>query len=102
MPKTGADGFSYQKFNRRAQDWAIVGAVAVRVAATTRVGLVNMGATPLRARAWRRRSPAARRRPTAAEAAAEDTEASSDVNAAVEYREHLARVLTRRALEAIS
>ena len=47
VPKTGADGFSYQKFNRRAQDWAIVGAVAVRAAGTTRVGLVNMGATPV-------------------------------------------------------
>ena len=42
-PKTGADGFAYQKFNRRAQDWAIVGALAVRVDGATRVALVNMG-----------------------------------------------------------
>ncbi|HEV2310071.1 MAG TPA: FAD binding domain-containing protein, partial [Acidimicrobiia bacterium] len=50
VPKTGASGFNYQKFNRRAQDWATVGAVAVRNGAT-RVALVNMGSTPLRAAA---------------------------------------------------
>ena len=47
-PRPAPNGFSYQKFNRRAQDWAIVGAVAVRADGATRVGLVNMGATPLR------------------------------------------------------
>ena len=55
-----------------------------------------------RARRSRPRSPAVRRRRTAAEAAADGTEPSRDLNATVEYREHLARVLTRRALEAIS
>ena len=102
VPKTGADGFSYQKFNRRAQDWAIVGAVAVRADGVSRVGLVNMGSTPLRARAVEAALAAGASPAAAAEHAADDTEASSDVNATVEYREHLARVLTRRALEQIS
>jgi carbon-monoxide dehydrogenase medium subunit len=102
VPKTGADGFSYQKFNRRAQDWAIVGAVALRAAGTTRVGLVNMGATPLRARAVEAALAGGAAPADAAAVAAEGTEASADVNASTEYREHLARVLTRRALETIS
>ena len=49
--RRGANGFAYQKFNRRAQDWAIVGAVAARVNGGTHVALVNMGSTPLRATA---------------------------------------------------
>jgi carbon-monoxide dehydrogenase medium subunit len=102
VPKTGANGFSYQKFNRRAQDWAIVGAVAVHAEGTTRVGLVNMGATPLRARGVEAALAGGAGPADAAEAAAVDTEASGDGNASVEYREHLARVLTRRALEAIT
>ena len=49
VPKSGANGFAYEKFNRRAQDWAIVGAVAARMNGDTHVALVNMGSTPLRA-----------------------------------------------------
>src|SRR6202011_4154673 len=48
LPKMAGSGWSYQKFNRRAQDWAIVGC-AVVTGARTGVALVNMGATPLRA-----------------------------------------------------
>ena len=47
MPKAGGAGWSFQKFNRRAQDWAIVGVACVRNG-TTGIGLVNMGSTPLR------------------------------------------------------
>ena len=47
VPKIGATGFAYEKFNRRAQDWATVGAVAVRTNGATHVALVNMGSTPL-------------------------------------------------------
>jgi carbon-monoxide dehydrogenase medium subunit len=101
VPKTGANGFSYQKFNRRAQDWAIVGAVAVRAAGSTRVALVNMGSTPLRASATERALASGASATDAAQEAAEGTEPSADVNATPEYRRHLARVLTRRALEAI-
>jgi carbon-monoxide dehydrogenase medium subunit len=99
VPKTGADGFSYQKFNRRAQDWAIVGALAVRNA-STRVALVNMGARPLRATAVEDALASGASVADAAALAAEGTEPPSDLNGGPEYREHLARVLVRRALEA--
>jgi carbon-monoxide dehydrogenase medium subunit len=102
VPKTGANGFAYEKFNRRAQDWAIVGSLAVRAGGTTRVSLVNMGPTPLRAAGVEAALAAGASAADAAAAAAEGTEASGDINATVEYREHLARVLTRRALEAVS
>ena len=99
VPKTGPSGFSYQKFNRRAQDWAIVGALVVRNG-TTRVALVNMGNTPLRARGVEAALANGASAADAAEHAAEGTEAPGDINATPSYREHLARVLVRRALEA--
>lgn len=98
VPKV-AGGWDYQKFNRRAQDWAIVGALAVRNG-STRVALVNMGSTPLRATAVEVALAGGASAAEAAELAAEGTEAPSDLNGSVEYREHLARVLVRRALEA--
>jgi carbon-monoxide dehydrogenase medium subunit len=100
VPKTGRNGYSYQKFNRRAQDWAIVGALAVRANGTTRVGLVNMGSTPLRATAVEQALAGGASPGDAAEQADAGTEPSADLNASVEYRRHLARVLVRRALEA--
>jgi carbon-monoxide dehydrogenase medium subunit len=99
VPKTGASGFSYQKFNRRAQDWAIVGAVAVRNGAT-RVALVNMGTTPVRAHGVEDALASGSSIADAAERAVEGTEPPTDLNGGPEYREHLARVLVRRALEA--
>jgi aerobic carbon-monoxide dehydrogenase medium subunit len=99
VPKTGASGFSYQKFNRRAQDWAIVGAVAVHNGAT-RVALVNMGGTPVRATGVEQALAGGASAAEAAEHAAEGTEPPADLNATPEFREHLARVLVRRALEA--
>jgi carbon-monoxide dehydrogenase medium subunit len=99
--KSGGDGFNYQKFNRRAQDWAIVGAVAARVNGGTHVALVNMGATPLRATAVETALGQGADAATAAREAAVGTEPPSDLNASPEYREHLAQVLVRRALEAI-
>jgi carbon-monoxide dehydrogenase medium subunit len=100
VPKSGAGGHAYEKFQRRAQDWAIVGAVAARVDGATRVALVNMGPTPLRARAVEDALAQGAPVADAAAHAAEGTDPSEDLNASVEYREHLARVLTRRALEA--
>lgn len=100
VPACPDAGWSFQKFNRRAQDWAIVGVAAVVGDAVTGVGLVNMGSTPLYAAgvvdALGQGADAA----AAAERATEGTEPQADNNASVEYREHLARVLTRRALEA--
>jgi aerobic carbon-monoxide dehydrogenase medium subunit len=99
IPKVGAQaGFSFQKFNRRAQDWAIVGVSAQRVNGGAQVALVNMGSTPLRATAVEQALAQGASAADAAEAAPEGTEPPSDLNASVEYRQHLARVLVRRAL----
>src|SRR5690606_17850544 len=102
VPKTGPDGFAYEKFNRRAQDWAIVGSLAVRTEGGTRIALVNMAPIPLRARAVEAALASGASIADAAAVAADGTEPSADINASVEYREHLARVLTRRALEAVA
>jgi aerobic carbon-monoxide dehydrogenase medium subunit len=91
-------GWSFQKFNRRAQDWAIVGVAAVANGAT-RVALVNMGPTPVRAIATEQALAGGASIADAAAQAAEGTEPSADLNASVEYRRHLATVLVRRALE---
>ena len=100
VPKAGAVGFSFQKFNRRAQDYAIVGAVAAKVDGAMRIALVNMGSTPLRATAVEEALGAGAPIAEAAQHAPDGTEPPADLNASVEFREHLARVLVRRALEA--
>ena len=100
VPKAPGAGWNYQKFNRRAQDWAIVGVAAVQVNGSTNVSLVNMGSTPVRAAAVEAALAGGSSAAEAAEAAADGTDAPTDLNASPEYREHLARVLTRRALEA--
>jgi len=95
VPRRPGVPWGYQKFVRRSNDWAIVGVAAV----ADRIALANMGSTPLRATAAeaalaRGASPA-----EAAELAAEGTSPGEDMHADREYRRHLARVLTRRALE---
>ncbi len=100
VPKITGAGANYQKFNRRAQDWAIVGVAAWKQNGNHGVALVNMGSTPVRATAV---EAALASGATAAEAsmhASDDTDPPADLNASVEFRQHLARVLTRRALEA--
>lgn len=99
IPKLNAEGWSFQKFNRRAQDWAIVGVAAVRANGSTGVALVNMGSTPLLATGVVDAVKSGATAEQASERATENTEAQSDINASVAYREHLARVLVRRALE---
>ena len=101
VPKTGPNGFAFEKFNRRAQDFAIVGVVAARTNGATHVGLINMASTPIRATAVERALAQGASPADAAAHAADATEPTSDLNASVEYREHLARVLVRRALEAL-
>jgi carbon-monoxide dehydrogenase medium subunit len=87
--------WSFQKFNKRAIDFAIVG-VAVQ---GTSVALVNMGSTPLRAAAVESALASGASPADAAAHAADGTNAGSDIHASKAYREHLARVLVRRALE---
>ncbi|NEK85883.1 xanthine dehydrogenase family protein subunit M [Blastococcus saxobsidens] len=110
VPKlAGSWGMRYEKFNRVAQAWSIVAVAAVvrrengRIA-EARVGLTNMGPTPLRARqveeALAGAEATAEAVAAAAERAAEGTEPSSDLNAQADYRQHLATVLTRRAVTA--
>ena len=98
VPKVAGAGWSYQKFQRRAQDWAIVGVAAVRNG-TTGISLVNMGAVPLRASAVEQALAGGASAADAAAVADEGTEPPVDLNATEEYRRHLARVLVRRALE---
>jgi carbon-monoxide dehydrogenase medium subunit len=99
VPKLAGVGWSFQKFNRRAQDWATVGVAAVHGNGTHGVGLVNMGSTPLRAAAVESALASGASPADAAAVADEGTEPTDDLNASAEYRRHLARVLVRRALE---
>ena len=98
VPKVTGAGWSFQKFNRRAQDWAIVGVAAV-LGATPGVALVNMGSTPIRAGAVEAALARGAGPADAAEHAADEAEPPSDTNASSEYRRALATVLVRRALE---
>jgi carbon-monoxide dehydrogenase medium subunit len=96
--KTNGAGWAFEKFNRRAQDWAIVGVAAV-TGDDPGVALVNMDSVPIRARAVEQRLRDGASPSDAAEVADEGTDPPSDLNASPEFRRHLARVLTRRALE---
>ncbi len=96
--QTGA----YVKFNRRAQDWATVAVAAVHSNGDTRVAFTNMAPITMRAKGVEEALAGGADAATASERAAEGTSPPSDHNASGEFREHLARVLTRRALEEAS
>jgi carbon-monoxide dehydrogenase medium subunit len=100
VPKVGDAGWSFQKFNRRAQDWAIVGVACVHQPAGlgTRVGLVNMDSKPVRAGATEQAVASGARAADAAALAADQLEPPDDLNASRGFRRHLAEVLVRRAL----
>jgi carbon-monoxide dehydrogenase medium subunit len=112
LPLMEGYGYGYQKFNRRQEDWAMVAVCAlVRKGADgsaedVRIGLTHMASTPLRAtaaeNALRGQALNADTIAAAAEQAAEGTEPPADLNASADYKRHLARVLTKRALEAAS
>ena len=89
----------YLKFRRRLYDWAIVGAAVQKLDSGWRVGLTHVGPTAVRAAAVEARLLAGATFQEAAGAAAEELDPPSDVRASADYRRHLARVLTRRALE---
>lgn len=107
MPALDGWGYGYQKFNRRAEDWAMVAVCALvhareSVCEDVRVGLTHMASVPLRATAV---EEALRGRPLGVEAiadaaqhAAEGTDPPGDLNATPDYKRHLARVLCQRAL----
>ena len=113
IPKHTGWGAHYEKFVRVAHQWPIV-AVAATVKADgsgsgatiseARVGLTNMGSTPLRARGVEEALAGATTSEdgvrAAAEKAADGTHPPSDLNGSAEYRKHLAKVLTRRAVSA--
>jgi carbon-monoxide dehydrogenase medium subunit len=108
IPKLGAGwGYWYEKFHRTAQSWATVGVAALArrdngTVAEARVGLTNMGTVPVRAAATEQAASGAEAsRAALNEAAAhadEGTEPPGDLHGARDYRRHLARVLTGRAL----
>jgi carbon-monoxide dehydrogenase medium subunit len=101
VPAVPGVGWAFEKFNRRAQDWAIVGVTAVMTNGSggPGVGLVNMGSQPLRAAGVEDALRSGASPGDAAARADEGTEPPDDLNASPEFRRHLARVLVRRALE---
>ena len=109
MPALEGFGWGYEKFTRRAEDWAMVGVCALvksngGTCEDVRVGLTHMGLTPLRAsateEALRGQSLSPEAIANAADQVAEGLNPPGDLNASPEYKKHLARVLTRRALTA--
>jgi carbon-monoxide dehydrogenase medium subunit len=112
VPKLGPGwGYRYEKFHRTAQAWAIVGVAAVARradghVAEARLGLANMGAVPVRARAVEAAAAGSEASRdalrSAAERADEGTQPPADLHGAPDYRRHLARVLTARALAVAS
>jgi carbon-monoxide dehydrogenase medium subunit len=112
VPKLGPGwGYRYEKFHRTAQAWAIVGVAALArrtngQVAEARIGMANMGSTPVRARAAEAAAAGAEASRDALRSAAqhadEGTNPPADLHGAADYRRHLARVLTARALAVAS
>jgi carbon-monoxide dehydrogenase medium subunit len=110
IPKLGPGwGYRYEKFHRTAQSWATVGVAALArrdngSVAEVRIGLTNMGSVPVRATAAESAAAGVPAEPgalrAAAASAADGTEPPADLHGAPDYRRHLARVLTGRALAA--
>ena len=97
VPKS-TGGWSYIKFHRRAQDWALVGVAAV-MNGGAHVALTNMADTPLRAAGVEEALAGGADPATAAARADEGAAPPSDAFGSAEYRRELAKVLVRRALE---
>jgi len=89
----------YIKFRRRLFDWAIVGAGAQKMNGGWRIGLTNVGPTPVRAKAVEDALAKGAKPEEAAQHASDGLNPSGDLRASSEYKKHLARVLTKRAIE---
>ena len=89
----------YIKFRRRLFDWAIVGAGAQKLNGGWRIGLTNCGPTPVRCRTVEDALASGSSPEEAAEHASDGLSPSSDLRASAEYKLHLARVLTKRAIQ---
>jgi carbon-monoxide dehydrogenase medium subunit len=89
----------YIKFRRRLFDWAIVGAAAQKMNGGWRIGLTNVGPTPVRAKAVEEALQKGAKPEEAAEHASDGLNPSGDLRASPEYKKHLARVLTKRAIQ---
>jgi len=99
VPRTGDAGWAYEKFTRRENDWPIVSAAVAHLpGGGVGVALANMGGVVLKATAVEAALAEGKSIEEAAALAAEGTSPSSDMHADAEYRSHLARLLTRRAL----
>ncbi len=106
---TDRAGSVYLKLHHPASGYAMVGVAAcIRLdeqgaVAQAGVGITGVGPKAYRATkvedALRGKSPSAKRVEGAAAHAADGVEANADIYASAEYRAHLARVYTRRALE---
>ena len=99
VPKTAGKGWSYIKFHRRAQDWALVGVAAVQANGGVHVALTNMGDKPLRAAGVEEALGGGADPATAAARADEGASPPSDSFGSAEYRRELSKVLVRRAIE---
>ena len=109
VPDFDGWGSTYLKFTRRAEDWAMVAVCAMVKKAPdgscedVRVALTNMASTPIRATATESLLRGSGLEEgviiRASEVAADGTEPPGDLNASPDYKRHLARVLTRRAVE---
>ena len=100
VPKTAGRGWSYLKFHRRAQDWALVGVAALaQNGAGPSVALANMADRPVRAAGVEEALAGGADPAAASERAAEGTSPPTDAFASAEYRGELVKVLVRRAIE---
>src|SRR5262249_43250799 len=94
-----ADGpHKYIKFRRRLFDWAMVGAGAQKINGGWRIGLTNVGRTPVRATAVEKALKDGAKAEDAAQHASDGLDPAGDLRASPEYKKHLARVLTKRAI----
>jgi carbon-monoxide dehydrogenase medium subunit len=100
VPRTAGRGWSYLKFHRRAQDWALVGVAALaQNGAGPSVALTNMADRPVRATAVEEELAGGADPAAASQRAADGTSPPSDAFASAEYRRELVKVLVRRAIE---